>query len=346
MGPPAGAARFAWNRQRAPLLRCARSEHPRQVAPERRSGRKEAPASVGLILRRAGSAARRRCRLFSRWSPRRCPPNRTCESPRIRLSMSTSGGCPLVQLALDVKYPLLRHLDAGQRRASIHRRPPSIQLCWVLTGPLGPVDGFPALPGGALLPRLLRVLRHAPTATADGEPAPDPAGVRRAPPGRFPRSLIRPVGRVGAQLYPGDIAARYRNPPRGLARPSRKRADETVLNSNKDRASRQPIAASFGAGDAYRGFYHWFGFPTPFCLASGPGPLAADRSYIVEGCSRPPPHLRHQAALQLLPAVTAAGGEVFHPTRSYGASWRSPARVEKRQSRSALLLVVQGDKPA
>ena len=51
--------------------------------------------------------------------------------------------------------------------------------------------------------------------------------------------------------------------------------------------------------------------------------VEADRCSIVRGCSRPPPHPRPQAAPQLLPAVTAAGGGVSHPTRSYGASWRS-----------------------
>jgi hypothetical protein len=61
-----------------------------------------------------------------------------------------------------------------QRRASVHRRPPPIQSRRLPTGPLRPVDGFPALPGGSLLPRLLRVLRHAPAATADGAPAPYP----------------------------------------------------------------------------------------------------------------------------------------------------------------------------
>ena len=79
-----------------------------------------------------------------------------------------------MQLALEVKYPPVRHLDARERRTGIHRRPPSDQPCRVLTGPLRPADGFPALPGGALLPRLLRVLRHAPAATADGAPAPNP----------------------------------------------------------------------------------------------------------------------------------------------------------------------------
>jgi hypothetical protein len=63
-----------------------------------------------------------------------------------------------------------------------------------------------------------------------------------------------PVGRVGAQLYPGDIAARYRNTARGLTRPTKNEAGETALKENKSRASRQPIAASFGAAVLYRGF--------------------------------------------------------------------------------------------
>jgi len=67
-----------------------------------------------------------------------------------------------------------------------------------------------------------------------------------------------PVGRVGAQLYPGDIAARHRNMARSLTRPSDKRTDKTALSEHEDRASRQPIAASFGAAVLYRGFKHWF----------------------------------------------------------------------------------------
>ena len=76
--------------------------------------------------------------------------------------------------------------------------------------------------------------------------------------GTLPTFTHRPVGRVGAQLYPGGIAAHYRNTARGLARPSDKRTDETALSENEDRASRQPIAASFGAAVLYRGFKHWF----------------------------------------------------------------------------------------
>jgi hypothetical protein len=64
----------------------------------------------------------------------------------------------------------------------------------------------------------------------------------------------RPVGRVGAQLYPGGIATRYRNTARGLDRPIRKRSAETIPSNNRDRAPQQPIAASFGAAVLYRGF--------------------------------------------------------------------------------------------
>jgi hypothetical protein len=74
--------------------------------------------------------------------------------------------------------------------------------------------------------------------------------------GTSPTFTHRPVGRVGDQLYPGDIAARYRNPARGLIRPNRKRSNKTDLIDNEDRASQQPIAASFGAAVQYRGFKH------------------------------------------------------------------------------------------
>jgi hypothetical protein len=151
---------------------------------------------------------------------------------------------------------------------------------------------------------------------------PGSAGTARA----LPTFTHMPVGRVGAQLYPGDIAARYRNTARGLARPMEKRTDETALTNNEDRASRQPIAASFGAAVLYRGFDHWYRFPYTFlpCYRTRPagggpsldcrGPLAAQRRSSGVG-----------AALQLHPTVTAAGGRVSHPARSYGASWRSAA---------------------
>ena len=151
--------------------------------------------------------------------------------------------------------------------------------------------------------------------------------------GTLPTFTHMPVGSVGAQLYPGDIAARYRNTARGLGRPMEKRADKTDPNSNRVRASQHPIAASFGAAVLYRGFNHWYRFPYAFLpryrtqpasggpLLDGRGPLAAQRR--TSGVS---------AALQLHPAVTATGDGAFHPARSYGASWRSSQMDELGES--------------
>lgn len=112
-----------------------------------------------------------------------------------------------------------------------------------------------------------------PTTTTSPPPRPDGNGGRCACPepagfGGHRRDAShvhhQPVGRVGAQLYPGGIAARYRNTPRGLARPSKNRAGQTIPNSKRDRAPQQPIAASFGAAVLYRGFNHWYRFPYAF----------------------------------------------------------------------------------
>ena len=75
-----------------------------------------------------------------------------------------------------------------------------------------------------------------PTTTTGPPPRPDGHSGRCACPepakaspagtaGALPTFTHMPVGRVGAQLYPGGIAARYRNTPRGLARPISNRAD-------------------------------------------------------------------------------------------------------------------------
>src|SRR5450755_1834296 len=76
--------------------------------------------------------------------------------------------------------------------------------------------------------------------------------------GTLPTFTHRPLGRVGAQLYPAGIATRYRNTARDLDRPNRKRSAETIPSNKRDRAPQQPIAASFGAAVLYRGFAHWF----------------------------------------------------------------------------------------
>ena len=72
--------------------------------------------------------------------------------------------------------------------------------------------------------------------------------------GTLPTFTHQPSGRVGVQLYPEGIVARYRNPARDLDHPNSHRTDEMVPNSNQDQAPQQPTAASFRADSAYRGF--------------------------------------------------------------------------------------------
>jgi hypothetical protein len=109
--------------------------------------------------------------------------------------------------------------------------------------------------------------------------------------GALPTFTHMPVGRVGAQLYPGGIAAGYRDTARGLDHPNRKRSVETIPNSNRDRAPQQPIAASFGAAVLYRGVKHWFVsyafLPHYRTQPAGGGPLL-DRQGLLPPSTAPP----------------------------------------------------------
>jgi len=87
--------------------------------------------------------------------------------------------------------------------------------------------------------------RGAATTTTSTPPRPDGNSGRCACPtpegmagtaGTLPTFTHRPLGRVGAQLYPAGIATRYRNTARDLDRPNRKRSAETIPNENEDRA--------------------------------------------------------------------------------------------------------------
>ena len=182
----------------------------------------------------------------SRWSPRRRPPNRTCEFDRFRLSMSTSSGCPLAQLALCSEVPAPR---VRQRRAGVHRRPPShpsVPRAHWTPSPCGRRSRPPRCGatrhdyyGSSATSRRQQRTVRLPRTHHSGS-----AGTA----GTLPTFTHRPAGRVGVQLYPGGIAARYRNPARGLVRPISNRTDETVPKlTAEDRAPQQPIAASFGA---------------------------------------------------------------------------------------------------
>ena len=165
--------------------------------------------------------------------------------------MSNSSGRPLVQLPSSVKYPL----------------PSSGSSAPVFTGDLlpsnraaGSLDPFalwtafpPSLVardchdyyGSSATPRRQQRTVRLPQ-TPRGS-----AGTARA----LPTFTHMPVGRVGAQLYPGGIAARYRNTARGLDRPNSKRSAETGPEQKPGpEYPKQPIAASFGAARESRGF--------------------------------------------------------------------------------------------
>ncbi len=152
---------------------------------------------------------------------------------------------------------------------------------------------------------------------------------RRAPPGRFPRSPL--TGRQGRR--PAVPRGHRRALPQHGTRPrpartrnGRARRSSAATRTEHPNSPQPPVSGllpSLGASNTGSS-------PTPFCLATAPSPLAADRCSIVRGCSRPPPHLWSRTAPQLHPTVTAAGGGSFHPTRSYGASWRTCAPGEER----------------
>jgi hypothetical protein len=114
----------------------------------------------------------------------------------------------------------------------------------------------------------------------------------------------------------------HRSAPTARTENRRSRRSRTATGTSIPCHPKQPIAAGFEAARA-SGASDTDSSPTPCCLVSTHDPLAADRRPIVRGCSRPPPHLRHQAAPQLHPTVTAAGRDISHPDRSYGASCRS-----------------------
>jgi hypothetical protein len=174
--------------------------------------------------------------------------------------MSTTSDRSPARLTLGVKYPL--HTCSGAPVFTGDLLPSNHAAC-----SLDPFALWAALPpspvgrhshdyyGSSATPRRqLRTVRL-PESTNWG-----PAGTA----GTLPTFTHTPVGRVGAQLYPGDIAAHYRNTARGLTHPSEYRTGETALTEYEDRASRQPITARFGAGDEYRGFNHWCRFPCAF----------------------------------------------------------------------------------
>ena len=147
-----------------------------------------------------------------RWFPRRRPPNRTCDFRRIRLSMGTSSGCPPVQLALNVEYPPCNSSGAPvftggllpSNRAACSLDPFAL---WTAFPPSLVARHCHDYYGSSATPRRQQRTVRLPR-TPKGS-----AGTA----GTLPTFTHQPVGRVGAQLYPGGIVARYRNTARGLA---------------------------------------------------------------------------------------------------------------------------------
>jgi hypothetical protein len=226
---------------------------------------------------------------------------------------------PLVQRVLVVKYPL----ESGAPVFTGGLLPSSRAACsldpfalWTAFPPSLVARNYHDYYGSsATLRRRQRTVRLA------------PSKARRAPPGRFPRSLINRSAGSAPSCAQGH---RHALPQHG-ARP-RPPEQETVGRDDPQRKRGSSIPTAHSR--QFRGLLSCIGAsntdssPTPFCLATAPGPLAANRCSIVRGRSRPPPHLRHQTAPQLLPAVTAAGGGSFHPTRLNSASWRSLTQDE------------------
>jgi hypothetical protein len=130
--------------------------------------------------------------------------------------------------------------------------------------------------------------------------------------GTLPTFTHQPVGRVGAQLYPGGIAMPHRNTRHDPTRPKVGRPGRSPATTRTEHlGSPQPpvsgLLRDIGASNTGSS-------PTPSCLATAHGLLAADRCSIVRGCSRPPPHLRHQTAPQLhRPLRRPAAGPFIPP---------------------------------
>jgi hypothetical protein len=183
-------------------------------------------------------------RPFGRWFSRRLPRHRTCGFHRIRRSMNTSSGRPPVRLALVVNTRSRaerRYSPAISFRPVVPRAHWTLSPCgrlsrppwWVVTPTT--TTGPPPRPGGNS------------GRCACSESQPQVGGHRRG----VSHVHHRPVGRVGAQLYPGGLRralpqhSTRPHPPTG--RPGRS------LNRDQDRVPRQPTTASFRADAVSRG---------------------------------------------------------------------------------------------
>ena len=122
--------------------------------------------------------------------------------------------CPLVQLALDVEYPLPRLFEAQGWSAGVHRRPPPIPTCRVFAAALPHAAGSPGLGeyyGGSATPRRQqRTVRLPRPRRNEG-----PAGTA----GALPTFTIHRSAGSASSYTPVASPPGNRYTPHGLARP-------------------------------------------------------------------------------------------------------------------------------
>jgi hypothetical protein len=216
------------------------------------------PPSVDKPLqrRRAGSAARRQCRPYGRWSPR--PPNRTCDFHRIRLSMSTTSDRAPARLTTDMEYPLRSGNGAPVFTGDL--LPSNRAACPLDPFALGTV--LPPCPvgrdshdyyGSSATPRRQRRTVRLPQTQGSG-------GHRRGA-----SHVHSSTGRQGRR--PAVPRGHRRAPPQHGARPHpSEREPDGQDGPHRERGPSVPTAHSrqFLAGDESRGFNHWYRFPYAF----------------------------------------------------------------------------------
>ena len=274
---------------------------------------------------------------FERWvSPAR-PPNRTCSSHRIRLSMCSCRRIrrPVLAIAQWCSFVCMASTRDSASTGQGHEAPvftsdllASHRSC-EHTGPLRHVHGFPVL-------RLLRVLRPtSPASTGDRSSPPRWQG----PTKWFPRSPSNPSTgsvpsyapatspRLRRSPSPWPLGRRHQPAKEFPARPGRSGA----------RCNPAPICQVRAGGLLLRGLLPLVPRVHLSVSLAGPAPSdSAGASRRCQGCFRlhrcPP----GQAALSFnRPAATGRWRWSFTTTRFKSASWRSMSATQMRSGASA-----------
>ena len=169
--------------------------------------------------------------------------------------------------------------------------------------------------------------------------------------GTLPTFTHRPVGRVGAQLYPGGIAARYRNTARDLDRPNSQPIGRDGPEQQPGPSTPTAHSRQFRGCSAYRGFQHWFVsyafLPCYRTRPAGGGPLL-DRqgllppSDLTSGIGLPLSFtrpLRRPGAGSLTPPghMAPRGAVLLSDTCSHDRSRRAPASTACKAAASRRL---------